>query len=107
MKGVGSKSMNTETSFISQLSESILRQILLKNFYNLRHAIQKYDYWHDLSEFVQTFLSPSSLGEKITKIIISSLLVKGNMPCTAQFYSLRKDWKSDNVTRVACSYFLS
>jgi|GEM_PF-3936511 len=38
-KGVRSKSMNTRISFIGQMSDSILRLILPKNFYDLQHAI--------------------------------------------------------------------
>jgi hypothetical protein len=56
-EGVGSKSMDTRVSFIGQMSESILRQILLKNFYNLRQAIPKYDYWHNFSVFIQSYPS--------------------------------------------------
>jgi hypothetical protein len=57
--------MDTKASFIGQTTNSISRQILLKNFYDLRHAIPQMAVGKTSQDFLKSINLPSIHPQKI------------------------------------------
>jgi hypothetical protein len=80
MKGVGSKSMDTKVYFTRQTSDSILRLILPKNFYDLRYVIPQ------TAAGIKIFsemISPPDIHKNI--LFICTNYFPNTLPCIAHY----------------------
>ena len=76
--------MDTKTSFIEQMSDSISRLILPKNFYDLRYIFPKIAFGIEYQEFFNT---STHCPQKIFPVYKFQLLnyLKNILPCIAHF----------------------
>jgi hypothetical protein len=63
--------MHTRISFVGQKAVYFFYQIFSKNYYNLRNAVPKYDYWHNTLGFVQDYLPPPHTHQQKFSLFVS------------------------------------